>query len=118
MDVAWDQAGNLYATDLSAQVWRAYSPPGANQATTTAVPVIQFYDTLTQPCLCSPVAPAAPAGPFGFTLEGQSNVTYVIKWSPDLIHWFPVATNYDTVDIRAITVPAPSDANFFKAVVP
>ena len=117
-DVAWDRVGNLYATDLSAKVWRAYSPPGTNQAATTAIPVIQVYDTLPQPCLCAPVGPVAPACPFQFTLQGQSNVTYVIESSPDLLIWTPVATNYDTVDVRIVTVPAPDDASFYQAVVP
>jgi hypothetical protein len=118
MDVAWDRIGNLYATDLSAEVWRSFSPPGSNQAATTAVPVIQVYDALTQPCLCAPVGPVAPACPFQFTLQGQSNVTYVIESSPDLLIWTPVATNYDTVDVRTVTVPAPEGTSFFQAVVP
>jgi hypothetical protein len=118
MDVAWDRVGNLYATDLTAEVWRAYSPPGTNQATTSAVPVIQVYDTITPPRLRHPVAPVAPGGPFEFTLRGQCNVTYVIQSSPDLIQWTSIATNYDTVKVRAISVPAPSGATFFQAVVP
>jgi hypothetical protein len=118
MDVAWDQAGNLYTTDLSAEVWRAYSPPGSNQMTTTAVPVIQVYDKLTRPRLFVPVAPVAPANTFQFMLRGQSNVTYVIETSPDLINWTPVATNYDTVRFRILTVPAQGGASFFQAVVP
>ncbi|MGA2539988.1 MAG: hypothetical protein ABSG78_00350 [Verrucomicrobiota bacterium] len=118
IDVAWDQAGNLYATDLNASVWRAYSPPGANEATTTAVPLIQVYDSLTPPLLSAPAAPVAPANQFGFTLQGQGNVTYIIESSPDLINWTPIATNYDTVSLRAITVPAPGSASFFQAVVP
>jgi hypothetical protein len=117
MDVAWDEAGNLYTTDLSAQVWRAYSPPGANQAVTPAVPIIQVYDTITQPALCFPVAPSAPTAPFGCKLQGQSNVTYLIWSSTNLVNWIPVATNYDTVDVRAITVPAPCDACFYQAKV-
>jgi hypothetical protein len=118
MGVAWDQAGNLYATDLSAGVWRAYSPPGANQAVTVAAPVIQVYDKLIPPRLRDPVAPVPATGQFGFTLRGQSNVTYVIEYSPDLINWTPVATNYDIVNVRAVTVPAPGDTSFFQAVVP
>ncbi len=118
LDVAWDRAGNLYATDLNASVWRAYSPPGANQATTTAVAIIQVYDSLTPPWLSAPAAPVAPASQFGFTLQGQGNVTYVIESSPDLVNWTPIATNYDTVPVRAITVPAPGDTSFFQAVVP
>ncbi|MGD0412832.1 MAG: hypothetical protein ABSC18_14155 [Verrucomicrobiota bacterium] len=113
--VAWDNVGNLYATDLAASVWRAYSPPGANQAATTAAPILQVYDTLTQPILS---APAAVAGQFGFTLTGQSNVTYIIQGSLDLANWTPVATNYATVDVRTVTLPAPGCAGFFRAVVP
>ena len=118
IDVAWDRAGNLYATDVNASVWRAYSPPGANQAATTAVPIIQVYDSLTPPLLSAPAASAAPGGQFGFILQGQGNVTYIIESSPDLINWTPIATNYDTVPVRAITVPAPGAASFFQAVVP
>jgi hypothetical protein len=113
--VAWDNVGNLYATDLTHSVWRAYSPPGANQAATTAAPILQVYDTLTQPILS---APAAPAGQFGFTLTGQSNVTYLIEGSLDLVNWTPAATNYATVDVRTVTLPAPGFAAFFRAVVP
>ena len=115
MDVAWDNAGNLYATDLSAAVWRAYSPPGANQAATTAAPVIQVYDTLIRPWLS---APAAPGGQFEFTLTGQSNVTYFIECSPDLVQWTCIATNYSTGPVRAVTTPAPAGASFFRAVLP
>jgi hypothetical protein len=118
IDAAWDNVGNLYATAFSAAVWRAYSPPGANQATTTAVPIIQVYDSLTRPWLGAPVAPVAPATQFGFTLLGQSNVTYVIECSPDLVNWTPIATNYDIVPVRAVTVPLAGDTSFFQAVVP
>jgi hypothetical protein len=43
MDTAcdWDNAGNLYYADAWAGVWRAVSPPGTNQATTFALPVVQ-----------------------------------------------------------------------------
>ena len=114
-DVAWDNVGNLYATDLSSNVWRAYSPPGPNQATTTAVPILQIYDAFTQPVLTNVVASDSR---IGFTLQGQGNVTYVIESSCDLIKWSPVATNYDIVPNRAISVPGTNSACFFKAVVP
>jgi hypothetical protein len=103
---------------LSAEVWRAYSPPGTNQATTTAVPIIQVYDTLIQPWLCACLPPVAPAGQFGFDLLGQSNVTYVIEYSPDLTNWTAIATNYDIVPRRAFSVPGTNSAGFFQAVVP
>ncbi len=34
--VAWDNVGNLYGGSQSANRWRVFSPPGANQATTVA----------------------------------------------------------------------------------
>jgi hypothetical protein len=34
--VAWDNAGNLYGASPSRNVWRAWSPPGSNSATTVA----------------------------------------------------------------------------------
>ena len=101
---------------LERAVWRAYSPPGANQAVTVAVPVIQVYDTLTRPSLC---APAAPAGrPVRIHFAGQSNVTYVIECSPD---WStgppspPITTPFPSAPSP---VAAPCAASFFQAVVP
>jgi hypothetical protein len=35
-DVTWDAVGNVYYIDNWSTVWRAFSPPGTNQATTTA----------------------------------------------------------------------------------
>jgi len=113
--VAWDHVGNLYAGDYSAAVWRIYSPPGTNYATTPGVPIIQVYDTFTAPLLSEP---AILTNEFGFTLCGQSNVTYVIQASSDLTNWVPVATNYAIVTNRYVTLPAPADADFFRAVVP
>ncbi len=40
-DVAWDNVGNLYALDTFTNVWRVYSPPGTNQATTVSVPLFR-----------------------------------------------------------------------------
>jgi len=114
-DVAWDNTGNLYATDLGNSVWRAYSPPGTNQATTVAVPVVQVYDSMAQPLLCGP---QVCSGQFGFTLQGQSNVTYVIQSSPDLITWTNTATNYDPGAVRAIQLPVSAEPCFYQAVVP
>jgi hypothetical protein len=34
---AWDNVGNLYAASPTTNLWRAWSPPGANTNTTTAV---------------------------------------------------------------------------------
>ncbi len=112
-DAAWDNVGNLYTVDDTAQVWRAYSPPGTNQATTVAVPVIQAYNALQPPFLSNPVA---YPGRLRFTLEGQSNLTYVIQRSRDLTHWVAAATNYSTNANRCICVPICGDQHFYRAV--
>jgi hypothetical protein len=116
-DVAWDNAGNLYALDGRPNgltgVWRVYSPPGTNQATTVAAPVLQAYSTLEPPNLESP---QVASGMLQFALEGQSNVTYIIQGSCDLSNWVATATNYSTCVRRHICVPAGGNQNFYRAV--
>jgi hypothetical protein len=113
-DVAWDNVGNLYTLDGTREVWRAYSPPGTNQATTVAAPVIQAYNALLPPSL---VNPAAEPGRLRFTLEGQSNVTYIIQGSSDLVNWAALATNFSATANRCVCVPVSCGAQeFYRAV--
>ncbi len=113
VDVAWDNVGNLYALDLNAEAWRVYSPPGSNQATTVAIPFIQAYSVLTPPSLLNPNLSASG---LNFTLQGQSNVTYFIQQSPDLVNWTAVATNYSTFTTRPISIPFADNQDFYRAV--
>lgn len=113
-DVAWDNVGNLYAADATAEMWRAYSPPGTNQSTTVAVPIIQSYQSLTPPSLVNPTV--GTNNNLRFTLQGQSNVTYVVQASCDLVNWSPVKTNYSPHDNRSICLPAVANQKFFRAV--
>jgi hypothetical protein len=113
VEVAWDNVGNLYVLDFSDSVWRVYSQPGANQATTVAAPIIQVYNALTPPQLSQP---AASLGQLNFTLTGQSNVTYVIQQSPDLINWSPVATNFNPGLILPVSIDPPDTQDFYRAV--
>ncbi len=116
-DVAWDKVGNLYALYgedmLSQSGWRVYSPPGANQATTVAVPFIQVYNSITPPQLTQPTN---NMGQLNFTLLGQSNVTYVIQRSPDLMNWTPVATNFSPTPVFPVSVSPPDAQDFYRAV--
>jgi hypothetical protein len=48
-DADWDAVGNLYYLDDWATCWRAFSPPGANAATTVAVPVVQVATPVQPP---------------------------------------------------------------------
>jgi hypothetical protein len=113
VDVAWDNVGNLYANDFSDSVWRVYSPPGPNQATTVAVPIIQVYNALTPPQLS---VPTNCMGQINFTLTGQSNVTYVIQQSPDLMNWTPIATNLSLTAVLPVSVSPPDTQDFYRAV--
>jgi hypothetical protein len=114
-DVAWDNIGNLYALDTTSNVWRVYSPPGSNQATTVAVPIIEAYSSFTPPLLDS--ADLSTNG-ISFTLEGQSYVTYWIQQSPDLMNWTSVATNFSADADRRICIPFADNQDFYRAVAP
>jgi hypothetical protein len=110
-DVAWDNVGNLYATDNFAGRWRAYSPPGTNQATTVAIPTVQI--TVPTPPVLS--KPSYNNGQFQFTLTGEANATYVILSSTNLVNWLSVATNTSPLAVRQITNNVSGSRTFFRA---
>jgi len=108
VNVAWDNVGNLYATEFSdgfsgeflAGFLAAWKQPGQRRL---AFPSVQVYQTLLPAILINPMA---TNGQSCFTMQGQNNVTYVIQASPDLANWTNQLTNYATAAIRAITVPS------------
>ena len=51
---------------------------------------------------------------FQFTLRGQTNVSYVIESSSDLIVWVPAATNSDPHATKIIFAPATPAAVFWR----
>jgi hypothetical protein len=118
-DVTWDNVGNLYATDGYHDVWRVYSPPGTNQSTAHAIPIIEVYQTLARPVLTAATAVTDTNGicQLQFTLQGQSNVTYLIEQSDDLINWNAIATNYDTSPVRSLSVAPADQQDFYRARV-
>ena len=61
-------------------------------------------------------APAYTNNNFQFTLNGQSNVIYVIQSSSALTTWTPVLTNSQVPATRLITVSAPPMQRFYRAV--
>lgn len=52
-DADWDAAGNLYYLDDWPGCWRAFSPPGANQATTIALPIVEVIAPVQPPYITS-----------------------------------------------------------------
>jgi hypothetical protein len=81
----WDAVGNVYAATATLQLWRVFSPPGANQATTPAIASIQVGAAATAPHITSITynstsvtinftgAPTDAAA--NFTLQSSSAVT-------------------------------------------
>jgi len=112
-DTAWDNVGNLYDADGFASRWRSYSPPGTNQATTVAIPIIQIAAP-TAPLLSNP-SYAGAVGQFQFALSGEANATYVILSSTNLVDWLPVVTNTSTLAIRQVTNNVAGGRTFFRA---
>jgi len=116
-DVTWDNVGNLYALDGGSfdtpGAWRVYSPPGTNQATTVAAPILQAYDAILAPSLLNPMA---GHDGMNFTLAGQSNVAYIIQRSADFTNWINVATNYSSNASRSLCFPTCGVQNFYRAV--
>jgi len=51
---------------------------------------------------------------FQFTLRGQTNVSYVIEWSSDLVVWVPAVTNSDSQATRIVATPASPGAAFWR----
>lgn len=115
-DVAWDNAGNVYVCDNFSQLWRVYSPPGANTHTTVAPQTLEVSPPPLTPYL---QAVSHDNDQFQFTLCGRTNVDYVIVASPSvqasLPTWTPVLTNNSSSPIRLISVNAPPDRRFFSA---
>jgi hypothetical protein len=116
-DVAWDNVGNLYVTDAGESHWRAYSPPGTNQSTTVAVPLIQVYTEIIPPRFTCPIVNETQ-DQLSFSLLGQSNVTYLVESTSDMITWTPMTTNYSSsLDERPFTVPITNCMTYFRASV-
>lgn len=113
-DAAWDNAGNLYSIDGYEGIWRAYSPPGANQATTVAIPQIQVVGPPMPPVLGIPSYDGAQVQ---FTLFGEANVSYIIQSSPELQAWVNVLTNTSASASRPISLSSSFSQQFFRAKI-
>ena len=110
-DVAWDNVGNLYSVDNFDSLWRAYSPPGTNQATTVALQSIQVVE---KPMLTLPMCDGVQ---FQCSLCGATNFNYVIESSIDLSNWIPVSTNFLTNATQVITLDGSASEQFYRAVL-
>jgi hypothetical protein len=88
---AWDNVGNLYGASTTRNLWRVWSPPGTNQATTVAVAQVivplPFAITgitaspTTSDCAAVTISFTAPGNPApsAFTLIGSATVNGTYK---------------------------------------
>ncbi|MDB6029092.1 MAG: hypothetical protein JWM68_5315 [Verrucomicrobiales bacterium] len=110
-DVAWDNVGNLYSVDNFGSIWRTFSPPGTNQATT---PALQNIRVIEKPVLSAPLLDGSQ---FQCLLSGETNFNYIIQSSGDLSTWTPVSTNFLSNPTQPISVDAASSEQFYRALL-
>ncbi len=109
-DVAWDNVGNLYSVDNYDSIWRAFSPPGTNQATTRALQNVRIIEP---PALTSPTYTGTQ---LNCLLSGVTNFNYIIQSSTNLIEWAPTLTTYLTNSPQPISIEASNEAQFIRAI--
>ena len=82
-DCAWDAVGNVYYIDSWYGYWRAFSPPGANQATTVAVPHVVIQPP--PPPVITGVSVANGTVTLVFTGAPSDTVASLTVWSATLV---------------------------------
>ena len=107
-DADWDAVGNLYYLDDWASCWRAFSPPGTNQATTVALALVQVTGAVVPPHIQS-LEVSGGAVTIGFT-AGSSDTASMFT----LLSSGAVTTNYLAAAGAVITQVGPSS---FQATV-
>jgi FlgD Ig-like domain len=107
--ISWDNVGNVYAAAQSPQsIWRAFSPPGANQATTMALPSIQVTAAIARPAITS-ISVAGGTVTINFTGDaGDSATAFTLQGSGN------VSGTYADIGSAAISKIS---AGVFKATV-
>jgi hypothetical protein len=93
-DCDWDAVGNLYYLDDWPGCWRAFSPPGANSASTLALAKVQVKASVTPTTIR--IVPIG-AGYYTIAYSGGGGSQFVLLTSPTvnapLSGWTRAATN-------------------------
>jgi hypothetical protein len=110
MDCAWDAVGNVYYIDNWAGRWRALSPPGTNQATTVAVPLIQITPPPPSPPEISSFSISGGNVVIDFTSLNDTSAAAFSVWSAP-----SAAGPYTRVTNAVVTFIAPGS---FEAIAP
>jgi hypothetical protein len=108
-DGDWDAAGNLYYLDDFGSCWRAFSPPGPNQATTVALAHVQIGGSVVQPRIQS-IGVSGSTVTIGFTAGASDTASmFTLLSSGSVNGTYSIATG------AVITQAGPGS---FKATVP
>lgn len=111
-DADWDAVGNLYYLDNWPGCWRAFSPPGTNQATTVALSTVQVTDGSLAPARIH-ITPSG--GGYSISYSGGAGAQFVLLTSPSvnapMAGWLRVATNAAASGSFSIT---PSTRAFYR----
>ena len=107
-DCDWDAVGNLYYLDDGPGVWRAVSPPGTNQATTVALPVVQIMGAV-QPFYITSIGVSAGLVTIRFTGGSSDAASAFLLLSAPLVNGL-----YSSAPGAIIT----SSGGSFQATVP
>jgi hypothetical protein len=91
---AWDNVGNLYAANLSSNVWRVWSPPGSSSNTTAAVAQVAIGAVVTNTNTFKITSIAA-----GPPTAGCAAVTITFSGQAEL----PVGESYELLGSSALT---------------
>lgn len=112
-DVDWDAVGNLYVANLSESVWRVYSPPGSNAATTVSVAAVDLGEGSPRPYL---QVLRFEGGGLVLMVSGRPQMVYEIEASSDLSTWLVVGTvTVGEAGRQEVTVPISGPRRFYRA---
>jgi hypothetical protein len=115
LDCCWDAVGNVYYIDNYYGIWRAFSPPGTNQATTKAVARLE----LVAPPVITQISYAAGTVTITFTGSTSDIPSAFTLWEVDLVSGAYSLASGATIapvspGVFRATVPAAGPAKFYR----
>ena len=100
---AWDNVGNLYGASTTRNLWRVYSPPGANTNTTVAVPTVNVVAAAVPPAITQ-IAVSGTTVTIKFTAPAGTTVSMLTLYSSATV---APASSYAPVSGAVITLVSP-----------
>ncbi len=119
-DCAWDAVGNVYyiANLASPPVWRTFSPPGTNQATTVALATVQVIVPV-QPIVITNISISSGMVTLLFVAgAGDPATAFTLQSAPSVTGPYPTAAGASISLVEAgvfmATVPVSGPVRFYR----